>query len=70
LTKNAVLEEIAKGTTVEYTKKAKVRIGKSIVHFRYCSPQAAARGKFTFSINPDTLSADYELWICGKAAYY
>jgi hypothetical protein len=50
--KNAVLEEIAKGATVEYTKKAKVRIGKSKVHFRNCSPQAAARGSSSLSSTP------------------
>ena len=65
-----VLERIANGTTVEYTKKSKVRIGKSIVHFRYCSTKPTARWRFNFNINPNTLSADYELWICGKAAVY
>jgi hypothetical protein len=67
---NAVFEKITRGATVEYTKNAKVRIGKSIVHFRYCSPRPAARWKFKVSINPNTLSADYELWICGKVAVY
>jgi hypothetical protein len=67
---NAVLAKITRVATVEYTKNAKVRIGKSIVHFRYCSSRPGARWKFKFSINPNTLSADYELWICGNAAVY
>ena len=45
-------------------------IGKSVVHVRYCSPNANAPGKFKFNINPNTLSADYELWVCGSAMVY
>ena len=26
--------------------------------------------KYKFNINPNTLSADYELWICGSATSY
>lgn len=29
-----------------------------------------APGKFKFNINPNTLSADYELWVCGSVAIY
>ena len=65
-----VLEKIAKVATVEYIKKSKFRIGKSIVHVRYCFMKPTARWRFKFSINPNTLSADYELWICGKAEVY
>ena len=31
---------------------------------------SCCKGKFKFGINPNTFSADSELWICGKAAYY
>ena len=26
--------------------------------------------KYKFNINPNTLSADYELWVCGNASVY
>ncbi len=68
--KEGALAKIAKGLTVFPTGKAKVRIGGSTVHFRYCSPNAGAPGKFKFNINPNTLSADYELWVCGSADTY
>jgi len=41
-----------------------------VVHVRYCSPNANAPVKFKFNINPNTLSADYELWVCGSATVY
>ena len=42
---------------------AKYQIGASIIHVRFCSGIT----EFRFNINPNTLSADYELWICGAA---
>jgi len=68
--KNTALEKIARGATVKTEGNAKVRIGKSVVHVRYCSPNTKAPGKFKFNINPNTLSADYELWVCGSATIY
>lgn len=68
--KNAALAKVAKGATVAPAGNAKVRIGKLVVHVHYCSPNANAPGKFKFNINPNTLSADYELWVCGSATVY
>jgi hypothetical protein len=68
--KSAALARVAKGATVFFVGKAKVRIGKSVVHVRYCSSNATAPGKYKFNINPNTLSADYELWVCGSAEVY
>ena len=68
--KNAALSKIAKGSAVAPAGNAKVRIGKSVVHVRYCSQNAKAPGKFKFNINPNTLSADFELWVCGRATVY
>ena len=68
--KNAALAKVAKGAKFTPAGNAKVRIGKSEVHVRYCSPNAKASGKFKFNINPNTLSADYELWVCGSAKLY
>ena len=68
--KKAALAIIAKGATVAPAGNAKARIGNSVTHVRYCSPNATAPGKFKFNINPNTLSADYEMWVCGSAAVY
>lgn len=66
--KNAVLAAVAKRTAFTPAGKAKARIGRSSVHVRFCSPYQSAPGKF--NINPNTLSADYECWICGSSAFY
>lgn len=68
--KKAALTKIAKGVAVTPAGNAKFRIGKSVVHVRFCSTNPNAPGKFKFNINPNTLSADYELWVCGSAATY
>jgi hypothetical protein len=68
--KHAALKAIANGAPVVTAGKAKVRVGKSVVHVRFCSENARSPGKFKFNINPNTLSAEYELWICGSADTY
>jgi hypothetical protein len=68
--KKAALTKIAKGKNISPAGNAKVRIEKCVVHIRYCSPNANAPEKFKFNINPNTLSADYELWVCGSAAVF
>ena len=68
--KKAALVKVAKGGAVVPAGSAKYRVGKSIVHVRFCSTNPNAPGKFKFNINPNTLSADYELWLCGSAATY
>jgi hypothetical protein len=37
---------------------------------RYCSRNVSAPRKFKFNINPNSLSAGCELWVCGSAAIY
>jgi len=68
--KNAALAKVANGVTVVSVGNAKARIGNAVVHVRYCSRNLSAPGKFKFNINPNTLSADYELWVCGSAVLY
>ena len=50
--------------------RSKVRIGDAVVHVRFCSTNAAAPEKFKFNINPNSLSADFELWVCGDESQY
>lgn len=68
--KNAALAKVANGASIVSAGNAKVRIGEAVVHVRFCSQNLSAPGKFKFNINPNTLSADYELWVCGNAALY
>lgn len=68
--KKDALAKVAKGATITPAGRAKFRIGKLVVHIRYCSPNASAPEKFRFNVNPNTLSADYELWVCGNATIY
>jgi len=68
--KNAALAKVANGASIVSAGNAKARIGKAVVHVRFCSRNLSAPGKFKFNINPNTLSADYELWVCGSAARY
>jgi hypothetical protein len=64
--KRAALEQIAGDSPIAFIGNAKARIRSYLVHFRYCSENPAAPGKYKFNINPNTLSADFELWICGE----
>jgi len=68
--KRSVLATIAGGATLSAAGRSKKRIGNNVVHVRFCSVDSGAPGKFKFNINPNTLSADFELWICGEASDY
>ena len=62
--KNDVLSVISPNTSPIKCGREMYRCGKNVIHARYCSP---GDGKYKFNINPNTLRADYELWICGSA---
>jgi hypothetical protein len=68
--KSAALIAIANGVKPLNAGKSKYRIGQRLVHVRFCSADAAGSTKFKFNINPNTLSADFELWLCGSAKTY
>lgn len=68
--KKSALSVIAYGSDISSLGKAKYKIDGSIVHVRFCSQSSRAPEKYKFNINPNTLSADYELWVCGSAAVY
>lgn len=61
---------VANGASISLVGRAKYRVSDSIVHVRFCSQNSSAPDKFKFNINPNTLSADYELWVCGSASTY
>lgn len=62
--KERVFDTIAPGGVVEPMGREIYRVGTRAVHARYC-----ASGN-RFNINPNTLRADFELWICGSAEHY
>ena len=68
--KNVALTKIANGVPFVSIGKSKFQIGKEIVHVRFCSTDVKAPAKYKFNINPNTLSANYELWVCGTAKIY
>ena len=50
--------------------QSKWSIAGKIVHMRFCSQPEADGVTFGYNINPNTLSSDYEVWICGRAEVY
>jgi hypothetical protein len=45
-------------------------VAGSVIHIRYCSPSSSGNAHFAFNINPNTLTAENELWICGDVETY
>jgi len=68
--KRSVLERIAKGEPIVSKGKAKYLIRGKIVHVRFCSFDPRDSSRFKFNINPNTLTAEYELWICGDESTF
>ena len=46
------------------------RVGDHVVHARFCRVNQRSPHLFKFNINPNTLQADFELWICGSSALF
>lgn len=66
--KEKVLKRVSNGNEIIYLPKAKVKINNLIYHYREDSYKPS--GKYPFNINPNTLSSDYEIWICGSENIY
>ena len=67
---NAVLLSLSNGLSPLSVGRSKFRVGHRVLHVRFCSTDATGSARFKFNINPNTLSADYELWVCGTADRY
>ena len=65
-TKSRILQEIAGSRGYVRQGQARYRIGGTIVHIRYKS-KASHGTAYPYNINPNTLRADYEVWICGDS---
>jgi len=68
--KRKTIEHIANDKVFNYIGKAKYQIGNTVVHVRFCNTDLRGSSKYKFNINPHTLSADYEIWICGRPDSY
>jgi hypothetical protein len=65
-TKETVLTKIANGQPISWQPKSKAKIGEKVFHYRLKNFAANGSDKFPFNINPNTLTADFEVWICGS----
>lgn len=68
--KYLVLKNIANGHAISYVGRAKVRIKGQVIHVRFNSTSSDRPHHYPFNINKNTLTADWELWICGNKGYY
>ncbi len=68
--KATVLDRISADKGWYPSGRAKYRIGQHVIHVRFRSADKSGSAWYIFNINPNTLSADYELWICGDADTY
>lgn len=68
--KHAVLNKLLAGGAWQPGGRAKFKAGGKIIHMRFCSSNGVGNPKYKFNINPNTLSADYEVWICGGSDPY
>ena len=68
--KSQVLDYLAKGRNIHNLGKAMVRIDGHSVHVRYRSNPKSGMAVWSFNANPKTLTAEYELWICGSTERY
>jgi hypothetical protein len=64
--KARVLQEIASSQSYARQGKALYRVGGTMVHVRY-KAKASHGTSYPYNINPNTLRADFELWICGNS---
>jgi hypothetical protein len=68
--KRVVLQRIAGTSALMPAGQAKFRVRDTCIHARFCSENYSSPTKYSFNVNPNTLSADYELWICGDPDHY
>ena len=68
--KRSVLDRIFASEDWVLCGRAKYRKELFVVHVRLCSTNRFGNPYYKFNINPNTLSADYEVWICGDANTY
>jgi hypothetical protein len=68
--KEQVLQHLADGRSVVRLPKAKAKIGQNVIHIRFTAKGKRGGPVWSFGINPNTITADYELWVCGSPGIY
>lgn len=69
--KRAVLKNVGNGVSPTKARgPSNYLVNGKIVHARFCRTNNKSPNLFKFNINPNTLKADYELWICGEVGMY
>jgi len=68
--REAVLRKVAGNRSPAPLGHAKFRVGEWTVHTRFCGEDSSRPDKYKFNVNPNTLSADFELWMCGHSDCY
>ena len=68
--KNEVLRRLAGTASIIRLPKTKVKIGNTVIHTRFRSSSKSGGNIWSFNINPNTLTADFELWVCGSSVVY
>ena len=66
--KEWILTQVGEGRTAAFIGKATYEIDGVKIHVR--QTWAATGETYPFNINPNTLKADYELWILGWSLWY
>ena len=65
------LLKIANGKSIKHKNKSIVEINGISIHCRYASGSGVEeQEKYPFNINPNTLTAQYELWVCATSDWY
>jgi len=67
--KESVIEWIADGRDFSPAGRSNYQVGTYRVHVRFCSPYKNSC-RLKSNINSNSLSADFELWICGDPEDY
>ena len=67
--KREVLLKVANGKSLLPYGRAKWKIGDKVVHVRFVTSRKPDK-THAYNVNPTTLTADYELWICSNAKTY
>ena len=65
-----IFQKLANGKSTYDFGKHKVNVAGKTIHWRKKSFPRKNPSKFPFNINPNSLSADYELFICGDEKNY
>ena len=69
--KEAVLDKVANGQIWTTARgRSNYSISGKIIHLRFCSSNKLRSSHYKFNINPNTLMADYEVWVCGSINSY